>query len=97
MRGFFGCLVIVLFSSAARPVTSEGTQVQLAELPNPVSASADDIIVVVEEVRPADAKDFRATSDNPDVKVRAVRWTGSCASCSPGTRRVLPPLAGPTR
>jgi hypothetical protein len=77
MRSFVGYLVIILFSSAAQAGdVGKAHKYKLADLPKSVSASADDVIVVVEEVPPADAKEFRATSDSPDVKVRGVEMDG---------------------
>jgi hypothetical protein len=77
MRGIIGYLGVVLLAAAA-PADDVGTahKYKLADLPNPVTATSADVIVVVEEVRPADAKEFRATSDNPDVRVRAVALDG---------------------
>jgi hypothetical protein len=77
MRGLFGYLGVVLIAAAASAGdVGKAHKHKLADLPNPVAASPDDLVVVIEEFAPADAKEFRATSDNPDVKVRAVALDG---------------------
>jgi hypothetical protein len=77
MRGFFGFLLIVLVSSAAQAGDIGKThKYKLADLPNPITASTNDVIVVIEEALPAEAKEFKANSDNADIKVRAVAMDG---------------------
>ena len=72
------CGWVMAVAASAAPAADVGTahKYKLADLPNPVTAATADVVVVIEEVRPADAKEFRATSDNPDVKVRAVGLDG---------------------
>src|SRR5262245_32935997 len=46
------------------------------EKAQPITATTGDIILVIEEFKPTDAKQFKATSDNPHIKVRAVEMDG---------------------
>ena len=42
----------------------------------PITVSTGDIILVIEECKPNEAKQFKAESNNPDIRVRAVAMDG---------------------
>lgn len=42
----------------------------------PITVSTGDIILVIEECKPTEAKQFKAESNNPHIKVRAVAMDG---------------------
>ena len=70
-------LVLVSWPAFAADVGKAHTY-KLADLSkaSPVTVSTADVIVVIEEFKPEKVTDFKAVSDNPDVKVRAVAMDG---------------------
>lgn len=47
-----------------------------ADLPRSITAKTGDVIVIIEQVKPADIKSIKAGSDKPEVKARAVEMDG---------------------
>jgi len=75
MHRFLSCsLVIVVSWPATAADVGKAHTYKLADLSkaSPITISTADVIIVVEEFKPEKVTEFKAVSDNPDVKVRAV-------------------------